>query len=200
MISSTTRPPVANLPVPCPGMSAQSHTTISAKFADTGSGIDISSARILLDGEDVSDQAEVTQEGFTLQPEQALKEGGRRVEVSVADKAGNRSNQLKWRFGVIAVARIETRFENGKFLVKITIICENKPLYIDKVGYQYSDGEAMFAPNHYSLNNELEPGDSNFFHIPIDDIKESFGEYPKKAIVIDKRGNNRKTTMPKPQS
>ena len=112
-----TTPPVVNAQTPLPGISAEEDTTISAKFSDADSGINLSSARILLDGEDVSKYAKVTKKGFTLKPQRSLAKGVHKVEVTVADKAGNRSNRLVWRFGVGTVALLETRFEKGKFIV-----------------------------------------------------------------------------------
>lgn len=115
--SVDTTPPIASVPVPPPDSTVNGIPIISARFADAGSGIDTSSARILLDGRDRSRQAKVTSEGFTLRLQNPLERGVHRVEVSVSDKAGNQSNRLVWRFGVDTPVPITARFDKGVFLV-----------------------------------------------------------------------------------
>ena len=89
-----TTTPAVNRALPVPGAAVGPRPVISAAFADDGSGIDIASARVLLDGEDVTRQAEVTRTGLLLKPRRTLGKGVHRVEVTVADRAGNRSNRL----------------------------------------------------------------------------------------------------------
>ena len=112
-----TTPPVVNLPLPLPGATVEPQPIITAALADAGSGIDVSSAKIVLDGEDLSSHANVTQNGLTLKPPRPLAKGVHKVEVTIADNAGNRSNRLTWRFGVAAVPLLETKFQNGRLLV-----------------------------------------------------------------------------------
>jgi hypothetical protein len=112
-----TTPPTVSTPQPPPNMTVSGSVTISAKFADTGSGVDISSARVLLDGKDVTRQTKVTGEGFTLHLKEPLAKGIHRVEASVSDKTGNKSNRLNWRFGVDGPVPVEARFEGELFLV-----------------------------------------------------------------------------------
>ena len=95
-----TTPPTVSVPKPVPNADATPNVTITACLFDAGSGIDISSAMVVLDGKDVTRHAKVTAKGLTLQPARPLAKGPHRVTVSVADKAGNRSNTLSWQFGV----------------------------------------------------------------------------------------------------
>lgn len=94
-----TTPPSVSLPCPPPNSEKKEDEPVSAKFNDIGSGIDLASARIVLDGKDVSSQATVTSNGFTLKPT-ALAKGEHQVRVQVSDKVGNVGNPLNWRFGV----------------------------------------------------------------------------------------------------
>ena len=112
-----TTPPSVFLPKPVPNASAEADATIAASFSDAGSGIDPPSARIVLDGRDVTAHATVTKDGLTLRPPRPLAKGAHRVAVSVADKAGNRSNRLAWQFGVGTPLRNETRLHNGAYLL-----------------------------------------------------------------------------------
>jgi hypothetical protein len=90
---------------------------LSARFADAGSGIDTTSARILIDGQDRTPHAKITSKGFTLHLRTPLKKGIHRVEVSVSDKAGNQSNRLVWHFGVAERVPIRVQIEKGRFRV-----------------------------------------------------------------------------------
>lgn len=97
-----TTPPAVIDPRPLPNTSATPDAVICAAFRENGSGVDPTSARILLDGRDVTSEAKVTPEGVTFKPTAGLGSGGgaHRVMVSVSDRAGNRSNVLTWQFGV----------------------------------------------------------------------------------------------------
>ena len=112
-----TTPPTISLPSPPADSTAGPDAVISVKFGDAGSGIDLSSARILLDGQDLTSAAKVSTNGFALQPATALAKGVHRVVATVADKAGNRGNRLSWIFGVDTPVLVEAKFENGVFLV-----------------------------------------------------------------------------------
>jgi len=67
----------------------QSRPTLSGTFEDIGSGIDPDSVRVLLDGYNVTDQAQITGSGFQLQPIADLADGEHVVSVELADHAGN---------------------------------------------------------------------------------------------------------------
>jgi len=130
-----TTPPTANLARPPLGSTTSADATISARFEDNGSGIDLSSARITLDASDVTADADITREGVTFTPPGPLANGIHRVTVTVSDRAGNASNQLSWRFGVGAPVPTEAKFEQGVFLVDdepyfpLGIYCSNTSHY-----------------------------------------------------------------------
>jgi hypothetical protein len=112
-----TTPPALHLPSPPPDSTVSGDVTIAAAFADKGSGVDGSSARIKVDGQDLTAKAEITTTGFSLSPPVALGKGIHHVEVTVADEAGNLGNRLKWRFGVDQAVPVKVKFEDGVFLV-----------------------------------------------------------------------------------
>ena len=66
--------------------------TISASFTDSISGIDTSSAHIILDGNDITTDATITSGGFTYAPPYPLAGGSHTLTVEVSDKAGNSSS------------------------------------------------------------------------------------------------------------
>ena len=112
-----TTPPTVNLASPAPDSTVGNDRIISAKFADADSGIDESSAQVFLDGQDVTSKADISTQGFTFHPSKPLAAAVHRVEVTVSDNAGNRSNRLSWLFGVDVPVVVEAKFEDGVFLV-----------------------------------------------------------------------------------
>ena len=72
---------------------------ISAKWSDD-SQLELASAQLLLDGEDLTAEAEITAEGITYTPPEALRNGVHTVEVAIEDAAGNRANQTQYHFSV----------------------------------------------------------------------------------------------------
>jgi len=67
-----TTPPVVNLLSPAPDSTVSADAEISAKFTETGSGVDLSAVKIMVDGVDLTGQAKVTQSGITLRPVKPL--------------------------------------------------------------------------------------------------------------------------------
>jgi Bacterial Ig-like domain len=65
--------------------------TISARFADAGAGIDLSTIVLLVDGVNVSAQSQVTATGVSYTPTAQLAGGQHTVQLSVSDLAGNSS-------------------------------------------------------------------------------------------------------------
>lgn len=65
----------------------------------SGVGVDPRATHIVLDGKDVSGQADLTGSLFTFKPETGLANGPHAVSVSVADKAGNAAS-AQWNFTV----------------------------------------------------------------------------------------------------
>ncbi len=64
---------------------------ISARYADSQSGIDIASIRLTLDAADVTAQSSVTTGSITFTPAVGLSNGAHMVILSVSDRAGNRA-------------------------------------------------------------------------------------------------------------
>ncbi len=93
-------PPTIDSPSPAPGsQTPDAPVTIGAKWHDDGSGIDARSAVIRVNMRDVTDQCELTEEGFTLRADPALRSGmWHIVTVDVRDKNGNRATRLRWQF------------------------------------------------------------------------------------------------------
>ncbi len=112
-----TTPPTLSLPTPPPDTQHDIPPVISAKFKDRGSGIDPATARLLLNGEDVTAKAQVSERGFTFTPAADLKDGIHAVEVTVSDKAGNFGNRLRWRFGLGEPVPLVSKFDGDVFRV-----------------------------------------------------------------------------------
>ncbi|AVP95699.1 hypothetical protein C7S18_00150 [Ahniella affigens] len=71
--------------------------TLSGRFSDLGAGVDPSRTRLLLDGVDVTAQAQLTAFSFTLQPPAILPDGQREATLEVYDLAGN-VTRAGWAF------------------------------------------------------------------------------------------------------
>ena len=110
-----TTPPLVYRPEPTPNDNAGVRPVISARFAEHGSGIDLASAKVLLDGRDVTADANVQSHGVTLTPAAPLAKGLHRVRISVADKAGNAGNMLVWQFGVGQFLSNKSEYETEPF-------------------------------------------------------------------------------------
>ncbi len=76
--------------------------TISADYSDALSGIDTATAKIEVDGLDVTGSASVTEGGISYTPTAALANGTYDVGVTVADKLGNSTSQ-EWSFTVSVI-------------------------------------------------------------------------------------------------
>ncbi len=95
----TTLPRIENL-APAASQTVDTATpTISADFADTGSGIDASSARLIVNGRDLTGEANVTTERIVYKLIVPLSGGDQSVQLIVSDRAGNKY-QLSWHFTV----------------------------------------------------------------------------------------------------
>ncbi len=112
-----TTPPIVSVPTPPPDATVTGKVPITAKFSDAGSGVNLSSAKVLLDDRDVTGQTRLRADGVTLDSERPLAKGIHRVEIRVSDKAGNQSNRLIWRFGVETPVSVEAGFDQRVFLV-----------------------------------------------------------------------------------
>jgi hypothetical protein len=70
---------------------------IYAVFEDQGSGVDRDSIRLVVNGRDVTANANVTRDFISYTPDAALPAGQNTVQLTVADKAGN-VTQSAWSF------------------------------------------------------------------------------------------------------
>ena len=146
--SVDTTPPTASLASPAPDSTIGSDLIVSAKFSDAGSGLDTSSANVLLDGANVTPDAVVTSQGFTFRSAKPLTKGIHRVEVTVSDRAGNRSNRLRWIFGVDTPVVVAATFDKEIFRVSgepyfpVGIYCGSVSASREKLGYLAQAAEA----------------------------------------------------------
>lgn len=83
-------PPIVAITAPTSGaLLATATPSVSATFGDTGSGIDVASARLTVDGVDRTADAAVAAAALTWTPTSPLAEGGHSATVAVGDLAGN---------------------------------------------------------------------------------------------------------------
>ena len=82
------------------GSSVASRTPdISASFSDgEGTGVDPQTIRLFVNGKDVTKQATIGRDFVAYRPSQELPNSVTRVEVQMADRAGNKAS-FKWSFG-----------------------------------------------------------------------------------------------------
>jgi RHS repeat-associated protein len=93
LVSDDQVPPALAITAPANGSIVTTATpTISATYSDAGSGIDVASVQLLLDGADRTAEAQVTAAGLTFTPATSLAEGDHTVEVTVRDLDGNESH------------------------------------------------------------------------------------------------------------
>lgn len=78
-----------------------SQPAITASFRDVRVGIDAAATLVLLNGEDVSSRATITQEGFTYTPESPLAIGPYTVYLELANRT-NALSAISWGFMVDA--------------------------------------------------------------------------------------------------
>ena len=98
--AADTTPPAVTDVRPVRDTTAQSHKPrISARWSDDRE-IEIASARLLLDGNDVTAEAQVDAEGIVFTPTTALTDGVHTIEISVNDTSGNPANRVQQHFAV----------------------------------------------------------------------------------------------------
>ena len=104
--------------------------TISANYSDNV-GIDISSVKMLVNNEDVTDKAIVTESGISYTF--LAGEGTYTVYLEVSDLAGNKANAT-WSFSVIYIPKLDVTVKpdvivvNTPTEVKITVTSDGKPV------------------------------------------------------------------------
>ncbi|MEM2744206.1 MAG: PQQ-binding-like beta-propeller repeat protein [Nitrososphaerota archaeon] len=92
-------PTISSMTPPPNSIISERKPKISAKFADEGSGIDVSSIIIKLDGNDVTSLSSINEESFTYIPIEELSEGSHNVVITIKDKAGNQQT-ASWTFTI----------------------------------------------------------------------------------------------------
>ena len=99
VVTPDTQGPAISLQTPADQavLPADAIPTISAAFSDTGSGVNISTAKLSIDGTDVTANAVVTPTGLSYTPGAALAEGTHNAQLTIADSSGN-SSQASWAF------------------------------------------------------------------------------------------------------
>ena len=104
-------PPVVRNSSPIPDSSvSQNKPAISAAFDDgSGSGIDLESLKISINGENVTSDAVITQSFFTYRPIDSLPSGINTVTVYMRDVAGNPINH-NWKFTIAKTADVIKSF------------------------------------------------------------------------------------------
>lgn len=100
--TDTTKPTISGT-TPATNAVVGTKPAISAKYADTGTGIDTTKVSLLVDAVNVTAQSTVTATGINYTPGTALATGAHNVQLSVADKAGN-VQAVSWSFSVDASA------------------------------------------------------------------------------------------------
>ena len=98
-IVDSKRPKIKNLR-PRPGSKTKKRRPlISASYKDKGSGINLATVKIFVDGVDVTAQANISNKKVTYQSPTKMKKGKHKVVVTVADLAGN-SQTATWSFKI----------------------------------------------------------------------------------------------------
>ncbi|MFC1937888.1 hypothetical protein ACFLWY_04975, partial [Chloroflexota bacterium] len=96
-----TTPPVISTVSPSHGGTIETtSSTIHAGYSDTVSGIDEATARIWLDGTEVTDSATANESGTGYRAS-GLAAGSHTAKVAVSDRAGNGTSR-SWSFQVVA--------------------------------------------------------------------------------------------------
>ena len=90
--------------------------TIKAKWSDNES-IDLSTARLYLDGKDVSADAKITQQGVTFTPSEPLSTGGHTVRITIRDHAGNNANTVEQSFAVGAAVQTHVELKDRRIYI-----------------------------------------------------------------------------------
>ncbi|MBI5150613.1 MAG: PASTA domain-containing protein, partial [Candidatus Omnitrophica bacterium] len=137
IFTTDTTPPVISHLTPANGSVLNTAApVISGKFNDSGSGVDIGSIQILLNGANVTAEANVSAGGFNFIPVTKLANGDYSLTVTVGDIAGNQA----W----------ET--------VVFTIFVDPKTLDQDGDGYTPNQGDCNDAAAHIYPGSAEIPG------------------------------------------
>lgn len=104
-------PPVIRNLTPTPdSQSQQGNLNISAIWDDAkGSGINTDSAVFKVNGQDITADSSITQSFINYRPDKAIPAGDVSISLSVADNAGNRTEQT-WKSSIVAAASVIKSF------------------------------------------------------------------------------------------
>jgi hypothetical protein len=162
------------------GVDSGGMPVISAKFADSGTGINTGSVRLMLDKKAVD--AQVAESWVSFKPAQVLKKGSHSVDLTVADVAGNVA-ELGWSFNIE---------ETGPSITNVGpsgAISDDMPIL--SASYSDSGTGIDLASVTLSLNGEVKPAD-------VTDAQVSYGvqeplrtgvRYTVSVTVTDRAGN-----------
>lgn len=105
-----TPPTIRNMTPAAGSKSDQGKLSISAVWDDAnGSGVDAESAVLKVNGKDCTADASANQSFINYRPDKTLPAGEVGVSVSIADKAGNRTEKT-WKFTMVATASVIKSF------------------------------------------------------------------------------------------
>ena len=94
--------PVATIQTPADGASLKERRpVISGSYSDSLAGIDQTTCRITLDGNDITQSASLNVAGFSYTPASNLSTGNHTITVTVSDRAGNEAAVVTSSFKVI---------------------------------------------------------------------------------------------------
>lgn len=100
-ITIDTRPPVLTARFPKPEATlANLRPNISIEFVDLESGVNPASVRLVVNGQNVTAQASVSAASVSYNPPTPFRPGPVRVELTVADRAGN-TLRASWGFFIV---------------------------------------------------------------------------------------------------
>jgi hypothetical protein len=95
-------PPVLTAASPADGAAFEARRPpIGFQLADSGSGVDPATLRVLLDGSDVAPFGSLVGGGFAYQPPADLGYGRHVISVAASDRSGNAMAPVRWTFDVV---------------------------------------------------------------------------------------------------
>ncbi|MCH2221690.1 MAG: LamG domain-containing protein, partial [Dechloromonas sp.] len=90
--------------------------TIKASWSDD-QALDLSTARLRLDDEDITAKALISQQGLEFTPDKALSRGNHTVRIEIRDRAGNHANTVKHLFSTGAAFKTHVALQDSRLLV-----------------------------------------------------------------------------------
>lgn len=123
------------------GVVEKANPNIEAEYSDARSGIDKNTVKLLLDGQNVTSKAKVTQSKVNYAPTEWMEEGKHTVKLEVADLEGNKSSR-EWDFNLDVELRLPGQRNIARDL-------DGDGLYEDVNG----DGKANSDDRHILFRN-----------------------------------------------